>query len=217
MTNLYQQLETPAPPDLPSPGQTYDERLTAQTHRGLLVYFRKLTNILSTVLGPRGGKYLNAPYGAFQDSTDQTAANTTTAYAITFDTTDYANGITLSNTSRLNVSQGGVYNVQFSVQFKNTTNDTQDVEVWFRKNGTDIANSGSRFGLAPRKSSGNPSHMIGALNYFVDLAESDYLQLMWRPSDVGVSIEHFAAGTSPTRPAIPSVIATVSFVSNLSA
>lgn len=217
MTNLYQQLETPAPPDLPSPGAVYDERLTAQTHRGLLVYFRKLTNILSTVLGPRGGKYLNVPYGAFQDSTDQTAANTTTAYAITFDTTDYANGITLSNTSRLNVSQGGLYNVQFSIQFKNTTNDTQDAEVWFRKNGTDIANSGSRFGLAPRKSSGDPSHMIGALNYFVDLAESDYIQLMWRPSDVGVSIEHFAAGTSPTRPAIPSVIATVSFVSNLSA
>jgi len=217
MTNLYQQLQTPAPPDLPSPGAVYDERLTAQSHRGLLTYFRKLTNILSTVLGPRGGKYLNLPYGAFQDGTDQTAANTTTAYAITFDTTDYSNGITLSNTSRLNVSQGGLYNVQFSVQFKNTTNDTQDVEVWFRKNGTDIANSGSRFGLAPRKSSGDPSHMIGALNYFVDLAESDYLQLMWRPSDVGVSIEHFAAGTSPTRPAIPSVIATVSFVSNLSA
>jgi hypothetical protein len=217
MTNLYQQLETPAPPDLPSPGQVYEERLTAQTHRGLLVYFRKLTNILSTVLGPRGGKYLNLPYGAFQDSTDQAAANTTTAYAITFDTTDYSNGITLSNSSRLNVSQGGIYNVQFSIQFKNTTNDTQDVEVWFRKNGSDIAKSGSRFGLAPRKSAGDPSHMIGALNYFVDLAESDYLQLMWRPSDVGVSIEQYAAGTSPTRPAIPSVIATVSFVSNLSA
>ena len=217
MTNLYQQLETPAPPDLPSPGQTYDERLTAQTHRGLLVYFRKLTNILATVLGPRGGKYLNLPYGAFQDSTDQTAANTTTAYAITFDTTDYANGITLSNTSRLNVSQAGIYNVQFSVQFKNTTNDTQDVDVWFRKNGTDIAKSNSRFGLAPRKSAGDPSHTIAALNYFVDLAQSDYLQLMWRPSDVGVSIEHYAAGTSPTRPATPSVIATVSFVSNLSA
>jgi hypothetical protein len=217
MTNLYQQLETPAPPDLPSPAQNYDERLTAQTHRGLLVYFRKLTNILSTILGPRGGKYLNLPYGAFQDGTDQTAANTTTAYAITFDTTDYSNGITLSNTSRLNVSQAGIYNVQFSVQFKNTTNDTQDVDVWFRKNGTDIAKSNSRFGLAPRKSAGDPSHTIAALNYFVDLAGSDYLQLMWRPSDVGVSIEQYPAGTSPTRPAIPSVIATVSFVSNLSA
>ena len=217
MTNLYQQLETPAPPDLPSPGQVYDERLTAQTHRGLLVYFRKLTNILATVLGPRGGKYLNLPYGAFQDGTDQTAANTTTAYAITFDTTDYSNGITLSNSSRLNVSQAGIYNVQFSIQFKNTTNDSQDSDVWFRKNGTDIDKSNTRFGMVARKSSGDPSHSVAAMNFVISLAESDYIQLMWRPSDVGVSIEHYAAGTSPTRPAIPSVIATVSFVSNLSA
>ena len=217
MTNLYQQLETPAPPDLPSPGQVYDERLTAQTHRGLLVYFRKLTNILATVLGPRGGKYLNLPYGAFQDSTDQTAANTTTAYAITFDTTDYSNGITLSNSSRLNVSQAGIYNVQFSIQFKNTTNDSQDSDVWFRKNGTDIDKSNTRFGMVARKSSGDPSHSVAAMNFVISLAENDYIQIMWRPSDVGVSIEHYAAGTSPTRPAIPSVIATVSFVSNLSA
>ena len=216
MTNLYQQLETPAPPDLPSPGQTYDERLTAQTHRGLLVYFRKLTNILATVLGPRGGKYLNLPYGAFQDGTDQTAANTTTAYAITFDTTDYSNGITLSNLSRLNVSQDGIYNVQFSVQFTNTTNASQDVDVWFRKNGTDIAKSNSRFGFAPRKGAGDPFHTIAALNFFVSLAANDYLQIMWRTTDVGVSIEHYAAATTPTRPAVPSVIATLSFVSNLS-
>lgn len=217
MTNLYQQLETPAPPDLPPPGQVYDERLTSQTHRGLLVYFRKLTNILGTILGPRGGKYLNAPYGAFQDSTDQAAANTITAYAITFDTTDYSNGITLSNSSHLNVSQGGIYNVQFSIQFKNTTNDTQDVEVWFRKNGTDIDKSNSRFGMPSRKSSGDPSHVVAAMNYFVDLAENDYIQLMWKTSDVGLSIEHYPAGTTPTRPATPSVIATMSFVSNLSA
>ncbi|NBW68828.1 MAG: hypothetical protein EBR47_09145 [Betaproteobacteria bacterium] len=217
MTNLYQQLETPAPPDLPSPGQVYDERLTSQTHRGLLVYFRKLTNILGAVFGPRGGKYLNVPYGAFQDSTSQTAANTTTAYAITFDTTDYANGITLSNSSHLNVSQAGIYNVQFSIQYKNTTNNSQDTEVWFRKNGTDIAKSNSRFGLTQRKSAGDPSHIIAAMNYFINLEQDDYIELMWRPSDVGVSIEKYSAGSSPTRPETPSVIATVSFVSNLSA
>jgi hypothetical protein len=54
------------------------------------------------------------------------------------------------------------------------------------------------------------------MNFFVSLAATDYVQIMWRPSDVGVSIEQYAAGTSPTRPAIPSVIATLSFVSNLS-
>jgi hypothetical protein len=83
----------------------------------------------------------STPYGAFQDSTDQTAANTTTAYAITLNTTDFSNGIYVSNSSRINVRNYGIYNLQFSIQFKNTTNDAQDVDIWFRKNGTNIADS----------------------------------------------------------------------------
>jgi hypothetical protein len=153
------------------------------------------------------------PYGAFQDTTDQTAASTTAAYAITFNTTDFSNGVYLSNSSRLNVRNTGLYNLEFSIQFKNTTNDSQDAEVWFRKNGTDISASNSRFGLAARKSSGDPSHVIGALNFYVELVAGDYVELMWKVSDTGVAIEHFAAGTSPTRPATPSVITTMSYVS----
>jgi len=47
------------------------------------------------------------------------------------------------------------------------------------------------------------------------LNANDYVEIMWRTTDTGVSIEHYAAGTSPTRPAVPSAIATMSFVSNL--
>jgi hypothetical protein len=153
------------------------------------------------------------PYGAFQDTTDQTAASTTAAYAITFNTTDFSNGVYLSNSSRLNVRNTGLYNLEFSIQFKNTTNDSQDAEVWFRKNGTDIAASNSRFGLSPRRGGGDPSHIIGALNFYLELVAGDYVELMWKVSDTGVSIEHYAAGTSPTRPATPSVITTMSYVS----
>ena len=217
MTNFYQQLQTPAVPDLPNPQDKYDRLTVAQTNGALRTFFLKLTNALQSIASPRGGRFINMPYGAFQDGTDQTAANTTTAYAITFDTTDFNNGVTLSNSSRLNVSQSGIYNIQFSVQFKNTTNDTQDVDVWFKKNGTNIDNSNSRFGLPARKSSGDPSHLISAMNFFVSMETNDYIEIMWRPSDVGVSIEHFATSSTPTRPAIPSVIATVTFVSNLSA
>ena len=217
MTNFYQQLQTPAVPDLPNPQDKYDRLTVAQTNGALRTFFLKLTNALQSLASPRGGRFINMPYGAFQDGTDQTAANTTTAYAITFDTTDFNNGVTLSNSSRLNVSQAGIYNIQFSIQFKNTTNDTQDVDVWFKKNGTNIDNSNSRFGLPARKSSGDPSHLISAMNFFVSMETNDYIEIMWRPSDVGVSIEHFATSSTPTRPAIPSVIATVTFVSNLSA
>ena len=217
MTNFYQQLQTPAVPDLPNPQDRYDRLTVAQTNGALRTFFLKLTNALQSIASPRGGRFINMPYGAFQDSTDQTAANTTTAYAITFDTTDFNNGVTLSNSSRLNVSQAGIYNIQFSIQFKNTTNDTQDVDVWFKKNGTNIDKSNSRFGLGPRKSSGDPTHMISAMNFFVSMETNDYVEIMWRPSDVGISIEHYATSTTPTRPAIPSVIATMTFVSNLSA
>ena len=217
MTNLYQQLQTPAVPDLPNPQDRYDRLTVAQTNGALRTFFLKLTNALQSIASPRGGRFLNNPYGAFQDGTDQTAANTTTAYAITFDTTDFNNGVTLSNSSRLNVSQAGIYNIQFSVQFKNTTNDGQDVDIWFKKNGTNIDNSNSRFHLSQRKSAGDPSHLIAALNFFVSLAANDYVEIMWRPTSTSVSIEHFATSSTPTRPAVPSVIATVTFVSNLSA
>ena len=217
MTNLYQQLQTPATPDLPNPQESYDRLTVSQTNAALRTFFLKLTNVLQTLASPRGGKYLNNPYGAFQDGTDQTAANTTTAYPITFDTTDYTNGVTLSNSSRLNVSQAGIYNIQFSVQLTNTTNAPQDVDIWFRKNGTNIDKSNSRFGFAARKSPSDPFHIVAAMNLFVSLDTNDYVELMWRPTDVGVAIEHYAASSTPTRPVIPSVIATVTFVSNLSA
>ncbi len=158
---------------------------------------------------------MNAPYGAFQDSTDQTAASTTAAYAVTLNTTDFSNGVTLVSGSRLTVADAGIWNLQFSIQFKNTTNDTQDAEIWFKKNGTNIDNSNSRFALPARKSSGDPSHLIAAMNFFASMNSTDYLEIMWRVSDVGVSIEHYAAGTSPTRPATPSAIVTMSFVSNI--
>jgi hypothetical protein len=217
MTNFYQQLQTPAVPDLPNPQDKYDRLTVAQTNGALRTFFLKLTNALQSLASPRGGRFINMPYGAFQDSTDQVAANTTTAYAITFDTTDFNNGVTLSNSSRLNVSQSGIYNIQFSVQLVNTTNASIDIDIWFRKNGTNIDKSNSRFGLAPRKSVGDPFHLIGAMNFFVSLDTNDYIELMWRTSDVGAYIEHYAASSTPTRPSIPSVIVTVTFVSNLSA
>jgi hypothetical protein len=98
------------------------------------------------------------------------------------------------------------------MQFKNTTNDGQDVDIWFRKNGSDVAASNSRFHLPARKSSGDPSHLIAAMNFFLEMNANDYAEIMWRPTDVGVSLEAYGTSTSPTRPAIPSAIVTVSYV-----
>ena len=153
-----------------------------------------------------------APYGAFQDSTDQTAASTTVAYPMTFNTTDFSNGVYLSNSSRLNVRNAGIYNLQFSVQLENTDNAQHDVDIWFRKNGTNITASNSIFTVPARKSASIFGHVIAAINYFVELAANDYVEIVWRTENTGVTLEQTAAQSSPTRPATPSVIATMQYV-----
>jgi hypothetical protein len=215
MANVKQQLEVPSIPSLGYPPEVYERRNLNENNSALNNFFRKLISVLGALFGPRGGKFMNNPHGAFQDSTDQTAANTTTAYAVTFNTTDFSNGVTIASNSRITVLDAGIWNCQFSIQFKNTTNDSQDVDIWFRKNGTNIDNSNSRFSMPARKSSGDSSHLIAAMNFFPSLSANDYLEIMWRVSDIGVSIEHYGTSTSPTRPAVPSAIVTMSFVSNL--
>jgi hypothetical protein len=153
-----------------------------------------------------------APYGAFQDSTDQTAASTTVAYPMTFNTTDFSNGVYLSDSSRMNVRNAGIYNVQFSVQLENIDNEQHDVDIWFRKNGTNITASNSKFTVPARKSASIFGHVIAAINYFVELAGNDYIEIVWRTESTDVSLEQTPAESSPTRPATPSVIATMQYV-----
>jgi len=215
MANVKQQLENPSIPSLGFAPEVYERRHFSENYGALNTYFRKLVGVLGALFGPQGGKFLNAPHGAFHDNTDQVAASTTTAYPVMFSTTDISNGVTLASGSRLTVAVDGVWNLQFSLQLKNVSNDGQDFEIWFRKNGTNIADSNSRFHIPARKSSGDPSHLIAGLNFFVGLVAGDYVEIVGRVSSTDVSLEHFAAGTSPTRPATPSAIATMTFVSNL--
>ena len=151
------------------------------------------------------------PYGAFQDSTDQSAASTTTAYAITLNTTDFSNGISVVSNSRITFATGGIYNIQFSIQFANDDAQIQDVDVWFRKNGTDIAGSNSKFSVQDKHGSVK-GHLIAALNFYNQVAAGDYIELMWATTSTLVTIEHLPTQTSPTRPATPSVIVTANKV-----
>lgn len=154
----------------------------------------------------------SAPYGSFYSTVDQTAASTTTAYAITYNTTAEENGVYTSNSSRINFRNSGVYNVQFSIQLSNASNDGQDVDIWFAKNGSNIADSNSRYHLPARKSTGDPSHLIATVNFFVDITAGNYIEIFWCTASLDVSIQYYSSGASPTRPAIPSVITTVQYI-----
>jgi hypothetical protein len=179
----------------------YDERISADS-KIILIPFSDAAEADS------------APYGAFQDTTDQVAANTTTAYPMTLNTTDYSNGVYVSNSSRMNVRNYGIYNLQFSVQLVNTDSQIHDIDIWFRKNGTNIAGSNSRYSV-PNSHGGVDGHLIAALNFFIELNANDYMEIIWATDDVAVSIQQLPTRTSPDTPATPSVIATMQYVAPL--
>ena len=116
--------------------------------------------------------------------------------------------------SKITVDYAGLYNLQFSFQFVNTDTQIHDTDVWFRKNGTDIASSNSRFSI-PNSHGGIDGHLIAALNFFLDMDPGDFVEIMWHTDDVQVLIEQLPTAASPTRPATPSAIVTMSYVSSL--
>jgi hypothetical protein len=165
------------------------------------------------------GRFLQFPYNQLSSDQDQTAASVANAYAITLNINDFPDGISIVSSSRITFAKEGIYNITYSIQLKNTDNGTHDVDIWLRKNGTDIANSNSRFSLPARKSSGDPSHLIAVTPIMVDItADGQYVEIMWRVSNTAVSVEHFPAvtaspGVTPAIPATPSVIVGITYVS----
>jgi hypothetical protein len=154
----------------------------------------------------------SVPYGAFQSLVDQAIATANTAYAMTLDTTDYSNGVTLSNSSRMNVKNAGTYNFQWSGQFNNTDSQIHDVSVWLRKNGTDVAGS-TGFISVPNSHGGVDGRAIVGWNYFLELAANDYIELWWSATNTSISLQHLPTQTSPTRPSTASLITTLNLVS----
>ena len=157
-----------------------------------------------------------APYGCFTNNTDQTSPSVGSTAVVVYDSTEEASGVYLSDSSRLYVRNYGIYNVQFSLQFVNNNNDAQYADVWFRVNGTDVLRSASRFDIPARKSAGNPSHVIGTVNTFIEMQAGDYVQIAGTTSSTDVSLEHYAADTGIPRPAIPAAIVTVQYIAPLS-
>lgn len=268
----------------------YAQLYQDQLNNALRLYFNQIDNDWTSVLDDTGMRFLASPYGAFSSDLNQADGATDTAYAVTYNTTDFANGVTYEShlatftgsiatttltvsavasgtilpgmlitgtgvtantyivkqltgatgstgtyqvnnsqtvssttitgnrSSKLTFAYPGVYNIQFSLQFVNTDTQIHDVDVWFRKNGTNIANSNSQFSV-PNRHGGVDGHLIGALNFFTDVETNDYVEIMWHTYNVATTIQALAAvpasGTTPAIPATPSVIVTASFVSRL--
>lgn len=199
-------------PALPVSANQYLKSDEDKFRNVLRLYFNQIDSTFGNLLDPTGGKFINFPYGAFSSDADQTAtANTATL--MTLNTTDFANGVSISS-SEITVENAGIYNLQFSAQFQNTDTAFQDVYIWLRQNGVDIPGS-TGFVSIPNRHAGTDGHTIVGWNYFLSMAEDDHVEIYWSISNTAVSIQHLAASGTPTKPSTQSVVATLSFVSAL--
>jgi len=215
-------------PPLPVPPAGYDQQYITQLIRVLGLYFRQLDSLtpLQADYFWGSGRELRNPHIAASDSTDQYAGGNDTITVVKWNTLDSGLGFTLSAPGSATADYAGIYKITFSLQFVNTANTVHDAVVWLRVNGADIANSTTSFSIPARKSTGVPSYLCGYSEVVFEMAVGDTMQLMWATDQAysttgpvdGVYIYADVAQTSPyARPAIPSALGSITFVSAVQA
>ena len=148
------------------------------------------------------------PYIQLSDSTNQ-APGTTSPTLVTFDTMDEQETFSFSPTSgTITVPTSGVYFIMAGGQIGETTNSNVNVDMWFRKNTTNIANSNVRNFLTETQDT-----KVLVSQAAIRLAAGDTIK-------VYMSVDVITAGaglrvTNPTgEPRIPSIIFTIYKISD---
>ena len=152
----------------------------------------------------------NLAYASFYDAdtADQTGS-TTAATAVEIATAAVAGaGITVASNTRITFAVAGTYRINASLQFNNSSATDRFVDVWFSKNGTNIANSNGR--VAVPKTGDGGTYLL-AYEIFETVTAGQYIEIYWYPENVAVTLHYRAAvaaspGVTPAIPATPPAI-----------
>lgn len=147
-----------------------------------------------------GRAYISA-YSAI----DQTGS-TSAATAAIIGTTSISSGISIANNgsgnaTRITFAAAGTYAIMPSIQFANSDTSNRNVTVWFRKNGTDIANSATIINV-PKTGDGGAAFF--QIVFYETVTAGQYIEIMWLPTNVAVTLDYTVAGA--VAPAVPSII-----------
>lgn len=187
-------------------------------------YFDTIDNYTSALMQNNGGRFLNFPHIAAQDTTDQYATATNTATIVKWNQLDSASGFTLNLDSTATASYSGIYKIDYSLQLANTDNAIHNTYVWLQVDGVDVPGSASKFTLAARKGVGNPALIVAYSSVTFEIEGDQSVGLWWATDQAysttgpvdGIFMEYEAAQTSPfARPSVPSAIGSIVFVSEL--
>jgi len=145
------------------------------------------------------GQSLPYPYGSFTVNANQTIGVPNTAVSTIFDTTEYANGISIvgGTSPRVAVSTTGLYRWLASPQFNTTSGGANPVSFWFQKNGVNIPRSASRATVA------NNATLFSAVEIYEQMNAQDTLSFCFTSSDTNMNLSYLpASGVVPVAPAL---------------
>ena len=130
-------------------------------------------------------------------TTDQTAASTNTAYALTY-TSSIAEGVTNGTpASRIVFAEAGQYMISFSAQIASTSSSTVNFWFWPRINGVDVTGSTMKNALHQ-----NGSVLVVSRSAIFDVSANDYLEAMWAVDSTSGFLDATAATAfAPAAPA----------------
>jgi hypothetical protein len=220
----YTPLRPPKAPNLLVAPIVYDQRYVDQLTNALRLYFNQIDNGLAALLSGTGGSSLSLPFVAASDSTDQITADANTPTVVNWNTLEGGNGFTLNSPGSATALVSGIYKITYSLQFVNTDNAIHNAAVWLKVNNVDVPRSTTVFTLQARKSAGVFNFVCAYSEVVFSLEAGDELELYWAadaayrvsPARDGIYIEAIAAQASPyVRPAVPSAIGSITFVSRL--
>jgi hypothetical protein len=217
-------LRPPKAPNLLIAPIVYDQHYIDQLNNALRLYFNQIDNGMGALLSGTGGSTLSLPFVAASDSTDQITADANTPTVVKWNTLEGGNGFTLNSPGSATALVSGIYKITYSLQFVNTDNAIHNAAVWLKVNNVDVPRSTTVFTLQARKSAGVFNFLCGYSEVVFSLEAGDELELYWAadaayrvsPARDGIYIEAIAAQASPyVRPAVPSAIGSITFVSRL--
>ena len=217
-------------PALPLPPAVYEQRHLDELIRSLRIYFNTLDSRvpIQSELFIGGGWGLTIPHISASDSTDQVATGNNTATVVKWNTLESGFGWTLNSPGSATADYAGVYTIRYSLQLLNSANAIHFATVWLKRTSnsvtSDVPNSATIFSIPAAKNNNTPSYTVGYSEATFSVDVGDEVELYWATDlagnpttpTAGVYIFHDAAQTTPfARPAIPSAIGSITFVSAL--
>jgi hypothetical protein len=163
------------------------------------------TNWAASITG--GLSQNHYPYITVISTEDQTVTGANQATIANFSTVADSNNMLLVDNTKIKVQESGDYLLAFSAQFSKPGSNSAQADIWVLKNGTPIPDTNSRVTMA-----GNPNEVLAAVPFIVDLEVGDYIQFAFSSADNSVALTCHNSLTSPTRPNIPGIIATLNLI-----